>query len=74
MVYQIRIQGHLDETWSNWFFPLVVVNGANSEATLTGAVRDQSELAGLLGKVFDLNLTLLSVNRMTNIVEQAGQD
>ena len=66
IVYQIRIQGHLDQTWINWFFPLILANDANGEATLTGAVRDQSELAGLLGRVFDLNLTLVSVNRMTN--------
>lgn len=64
MVYQIRIQGHLDVTWINWFSPLVVVNETNGEATLTGVVRDQAELHGQLNKVFDLNLTLLSVNRI----------
>ena len=64
-LYQIRINSHLDETWINWFAPLVVVNEANGEATLTGAVRDQSELHGLLERVFDLNLTLLAVNRIT---------
>ena len=74
MVYEIRIQGNLDETWINWFSPLILVNDTNGEATLTGAVRDQSELAGLLGKVFDLNLTLLSVNRMINSVGQSSQD
>jgi hypothetical protein len=74
LVYQIQIKGHLDEAWTNWFFPLTVVNGANGEATLTGVIRDQAELHGFLDKIFDLNVTLLSVNRMTNIVEQAGQD
>ena len=64
MVYQIRIDGHLDETWINWFSPLVVANEANGEATLTGAVRDQAELHGLLDRVFGLNLTLLAVNRI----------
>jgi hypothetical protein len=63
-VYQIRINSHLDETWVNWFAPLVVVNEANGEATLTGEVRDQAELHGLLDRVFDLNLTLLGVNRI----------
>ena len=66
MVYQIRIDGHLDETWIHWFSPLVAVNQANGEATLTGAVRDQSELHGLLDRVFDLNLTLLAVNRIND--------
>ena len=64
MVYQIRIEGHLDETWINWFSPLVVVNEVNGETTLTGAVRDQAELNGLLDRVFNLNLTLLAVNRL----------
>jgi hypothetical protein len=66
MLYQIRIDGHLDETWINWFSPLVVVNEAHGEATLTGAVRDQAELHGLIDKVFDLNLTLLAVNRIAD--------
>ena len=66
MVYQIRVDGHLDETWINWFSPLAVANEANGEATLTGAVRDQAELHGLLDRVFDLNLTLLAVNRVND--------
>jgi hypothetical protein len=64
--YQIRIQGHLDDPWISWFSPLVVVNEANGETALTGAVRDQAELHGFLDRVFDLNLTLLSVNRINN--------
>jgi hypothetical protein len=66
VVYQIRINGHLDETWMNWFSPLVVVNEASGEATLTGVVRDQAELHGLLDRVFGLNLPLLSVKRINN--------
>lgn len=69
LVYQIRIQGHLDETWINWFTPLVVANETNGEATLTGVVRDQAELHGLLDRVFDLNLPLLSVNRMIDPIK-----
>ena len=65
LVYQIRIKGHLDGTGINWFFPLAVINEVNGEATLTGAVRDQAELHGLIDRVFDLNLTLLAVNRIT---------
>ena len=66
LVYQIRINGHLDETWIDWFSPLVVVNEANGESILTGGIRDQAELHGLLDKIFDLNLTLLAVNRITD--------
>ena len=64
LIYQIRIRGPLDESWIGWFSPLAVANEANGEATLTGAVRDQAELDGLLNRVFDLHLTLLSVNRI----------
>ena len=64
LIYQIRIKGHLDEAWMNWFSPLIVVNEANGEATFTGPVRDQAELHGLIDKVFNLNLTLLAVNRI----------
>ena len=63
VVYQIRIKGHLDQTWSIWFAPLVIFNEPSGEATLTGIVRDQSELHGLIDKIFALNLTLLAINR-----------
>ncbi len=69
LVYQIRIKGHLDESWIDWFSTLVLVNEADGEAILTGAVRDQAELHGFLDKVFDLNLTLLAVNRITDPAE-----
>jgi len=69
LVYQIRIKNHLDESWIAWFSPLVVVNEANGEATLTGAVRDQAELHGLLNRVFELNLILLAVNRIMDASE-----
>ena len=69
LVYQIRVKGHLDETWIDWFSRLVVVNETNGEATLTGEARDQAELAGVLNRIFDLNLTLLAVNRITDPAE-----
>lgn len=69
LVYQIRINGHLDQTWSDWFAPLAIVNGPDGETTLTGEVRDQTELHGLIDKVFALNLTLLAVNRIPTSLE-----
>lgn len=69
LMYQIRIKGHLDETWTDSFSPLIVVNEENGEATLTGEARDQTELAGVLNRIFDLNLTLLAVNRITDPAE-----
>jgi hypothetical protein len=69
LVYQIRVKGHLDETWMDWFSRLVILNEENGEATLTGEARDQAELAGVLNRIFDLNLTLLAVNRITDPAE-----
>jgi hypothetical protein len=69
LVYQIRVKGHLDETWMDWFSRLVIVNEENGEATLTGEARDQVELAGVLNRMFDLNLTLLAVNRISDPAE-----
>lgn len=62
VVYEIRVKGLLDQTWSDWFAPLRIVNEPNGESSLTGAVRDQAELRGLIDKVFDLNMTLLAVH------------
>ena len=63
-IYQIRIKEQLADTWADWFNPLVIQHEANGEATLTGPVRDQAELLGLLLKVGNLNLTLIAVNRV----------
>ena len=69
-VYQIRVKDHLGEELTAWFAPLVICNEPNGEAVLTGSVRDQAELFGLLLKLQSLNLTLLAVNR----VEPEQQD
>ena len=60
-VYEIRVKGHLDPRWSAWFGGLTVTNAANGETVLKGEVVDQAALQGLLSKVHDLQLTLLSV-------------
>lgn len=62
MIYQIRLQGHLGPQWTAWFEGLTVVREANSETLLTGPVADQAALHGLLRKVRDLGMPLLSVN------------
>lgn len=61
-VYQIRVKEQLDHQWAEWFSPLVIHNEPADGATLTGPVRDQAELFGLLIKVRDLHLTLLAVS------------
>jgi len=61
--YQIRVKGVLDEKWSDWFDGLTVTP-QDDETLLTGPVRDQAALHGLLARVRDLGLPLLSVRRI----------
>ena len=61
MVYQIRIKGHLGPNWSDWFGGLTITLEDNGETLLAGAVVDQAALHGLLKRVRDLGVPLLSV-------------
>ncbi len=61
MVYQIRIKGHLGHEWSDWFEGLAITLQDNGETLLTGPVVDQAALYGLLRKVRDVGMPLLSV-------------
>jgi hypothetical protein len=60
-VYQIRIKGHLDSQWTDWFEGLTITLEDNGDTLLTGPVIDQAALHGLLKKVRDLGMPLLSV-------------
>ena len=62
-IYQIKIQGKLDEGWSEWFNEMTVTFESDI-TTLTGAAVDQAALRGILDKIWDLNLSLISVNRV----------
>jgi hypothetical protein len=62
MVYQIRIQEHLSHQWTEWFAGLSITLEKNGNTLLTGPIADQAALHGLLKKVRDLGMTLLSVN------------
>jgi len=64
MIYQIRIKGHLGHQWTDWFEGLTITLEENGETLLTGPVVDQAALHGLLKKVRDLGMPLLSVNRV----------
>lgn len=61
MVYQIRIKGHLGSEWTDWFEGLTVSLEKNGDTLLTGPMVDQAALYGLLKKVRDLGMPLLSV-------------
>ncbi len=63
-VYQIRLKGHLGRQWTDWFEGLTITLSDNDETLLTGSVIDQAALHGVLKKVRDLGIPLLSVNHI----------
>ena len=63
-VYEICVQGHLGLEWSDWFDGLEVSHQPNGDSVLTGSVLDQAALHGILIKIRDLGLPLLSVRRV----------
>ena len=63
VVYQIQVKGVIDASWSDWFDGLTLCAQDDGTTLLTGPVRDQSALHGLLSKIRDLGLPLLSVKR-----------
>ncbi|WP_411720161.1 hypothetical protein [Mycetocola sp.] len=60
--YEIRLVGQLDQRWSDWFEGFTLTNETDGTTTLTGPVLDQAALHGLLRRVCDLGVTLISVN------------
>jgi len=60
--YEIRIKGHLDKRWAAWFEGLIITLEDNGDTLLTGPVIDQAALHGLLKKVRDLGMSLVSVS------------
>ena len=67
IVYQIRIKGHLSQQWANWFGEMTITLEEDGNTLLTGQVIDQAALFGLLKKVRDLGMPLLSVDRVDPI-------
>ncbi len=70
--YEIRIQGHLDQHWSEWFDGLKITYDVDDNTVLCGPIVDETALHGVLIKVRDLALPLLAVNRIEALGEEQG--
>jgi hypothetical protein len=64
-IYHIRIKGHLNQHWLNWFGGLTIRNEPNGEAVLAGQIHDQAALHGVLIKIRDLGLPLIALCQVT---------
>jgi len=69
MIYEIKIKGQLDNHWSEWFDGLAMTYDEHGHTILSGPVADQAALHGLLNKIRDLNLILISVNLIKPVSE-----
>jgi hypothetical protein len=63
-IYQIILQGHLSDQWSNWFDGFTIMLDERGQTILVGPVIDQAALHGVLKKIRDLGIALISVNRL----------
>ncbi len=62
--YEIRVKGHLGTRWAGWFDGLTITSGSDGTTIIHGPVADQAALHGLLQKIRDLGLPLISVNHV----------
>jgi hypothetical protein len=69
LAYQIRIKGHLGRQWTDWFSGLAITLEDNGDTLLTGLIVDQAALHGLLRKVRDLGMPLISVSSRSQLEE-----
>ena len=67
MIYRIRVEGLLGPGWSDWFDDLAVSPSDDGDTLLTGCLADQAALFGILHKIRDLGLTLVSVVRLGSV-------
>jgi hypothetical protein len=72
MRYTIRVKGHLDTFWQTWFENLLITHERDGTTLLSGPIKDQAALYGILFKMRDLGLTLLSLEASAPI-EQPGE-
>jgi hypothetical protein len=68
VLYEIRVKGHIADSWSYWFEGMTIRHEESGETVLNGALVDEAALHGVLAKIRDLGLPLLEVKRLTTSV------
>ena len=63
-IYEIRVKGYLDTRWKEWLYGMILAYTPGGETTLTGELPDQAALYGVLAKIRDLGIPLISVRRV----------
>lgn len=66
LIYEIKIQGHLDIKWLEWFYGMSITHERDGTTTLYGPLPDQTVLHSVLGRIKDMNLQLISVNHIVS--------
>jgi hypothetical protein len=69
VIYRIRVGAHLDHEWSEWFGGMHVTYAENGDSFLTGAIKDQAMLYGVLTKLYNLGLQFISVTPLPDPTE-----
>ncbi len=69
-VYEIRVEGHIEASWSTWFDGMALTPTPDGNTLIQGPVADQAALHGILMKIRDLGLTLISVTRTAPLAER----
>ena len=70
---EIRVKGQIDRCWSDWFGGLSIAHSPQGETMLVGSIRDQAELRGVLFRLTDLGLELVSINTSTRYLKAIGK-
>ena len=68
-VYEIKIQGHLDTKWVEWFYDMTINHESDGTTTLRGPLPDQAVLHSVLDRIRDMNLTLINVQKINDVSE-----
>jgi hypothetical protein len=72
--YQIRIQGQLDESWSEWRGGLAISSEIPGETLMIGQITDQAALHGILDKLYAMNLSLIAFSRVDTVRDSSSQE